>query len=214
MEDVIKVVICEDHALFMKGVQYSLSHKSNISFIGEAENGWKLLQLLKHVTPDVILLDINMPVMDGKAALLQIRKNYPDIKVIMLTMHDEPSTIVDMMRIGANAYLVKNCGEQKIYDAIVSCHKTGKYLDDMTSGVLLNQVQGKIPEIEEKLMTQSIVHNTQSEVSESKTTFEIDMKKIGTYILFTVAVGIIIIMILYFVKASRSLNFLENFNMQ
>jgi len=213
MEDVIKVVICEDHTLFMKGVQYSLSHKPNISFIGEAENGWKLLQLLKHVTPDVILLDINMPVMDGKAALLQIKKNYPDIKVIMLTMHDEPSTIVNMMRIGANAYLVKNCGEQKIYDAIVSCHKTGKYLDDMTSGVLLSQIQGKIPEIEENIITTTSIQNVQSENLESKTTFEVDMKKIGLYILFTVAIGIVIIMVLYFIKASRSLNFLENFNM-
>ena len=74
MNDIIKVVICEDHELFMKGVKHALSHKDDICFIGEAENGMKLFQLLKHVTPDVVLLDINMPIMDGKATLLKLKK--------------------------------------------------------------------------------------------------------------------------------------------
>jgi DNA-binding NarL/FixJ family response regulator len=202
--DIIKVVICEDHELFMKGVKHSLSHKKDIDFIGEAENGWKLMQLLKHVTPDVILLDINMPIMDGKAALSQIRKYYPDVKVIMLTMHDEPTTIVEMMRLGANAYLVKNCGEDKIYEAIVSCHNTGRYLDDMTSTVLLKQVQGKIPEIREE--QPKTIEKTKKD---NKT--KIDYTNIIKLTLITVSVGIILIMVLYFLKNSIKLDILENF---
>ncbi len=203
--DIIKVVICEDHELFMKGVKHSLSHKKDIDFIGEAENGWKLMQLLKHVTPDVILLDINMPIMDGKATLSQIRKYYPDVKVIMLTMHDEPSTIVEMMRLGANAYLVKNCGEDKIYEAIISCYNTGRYLDDMTSTVLLKQVQGKIPEIREEQPKE--IEKTKKENDKTK----IDYNNIIKLTLITVSVGIILIMVLYFLKNSIKLDILENF---
>jgi DNA-binding NarL/FixJ family response regulator len=203
--DIIKVVICEDHELFMKGVKHSLSHKKDIDFIGEAENGWKLMQLLKHVTPDVILLDINMPIMDGKATLSQIRKYYPDVKVIMLTMHDEPSTIVEMMRLGANAYLVKNCGEDKIYEAIISCYNTGRYLDDMTSTVLLKQVQGKIPEIREEQPKEIV--KTKKENDKTK----IDYTNIIKLTLITVSVGIILIMVLYFLKNSIKLDILENF---
>jgi DNA-binding NarL/FixJ family response regulator len=203
--DIIKVVICEDHELFMKGVKHSLSHKKDIDFIGEAENGWKLMQLLKHVTPDVILLDINMPIMDGKATLSQIRKYYPDVKVIMLTMHDEPSTIVEMMRLGANAYLVKNCGEDKIYEAIISCYNTGRYLDDMTSTVLLKQVQGKIPEIREEQPKE--IEKTKKENDKTK----IDYTNIIKLTLITVSVGIILIMVLYFLKNSIKLDILENF---
>jgi len=203
--DIIKVVICEDHELFMKGVKHSLSHKKDIDFIGEAENGWKLMQLLKHVTPDVILLDINMPIMDGKATLSQIRKYYPDVKVIMLTMHDEPSTIVEMMRLGANAYLVKNCGEDKIYEAIISCYNTGRYLDDMTSTVLLKQVQGKIPEIREE--QPKTIEQTKKDNNKTK----IDYTNIIKLTLITVSVGIILIMVLYFLKNSIKLDILENF---
>lgn len=203
--DIIKVVICEDHELFMKGVKHSLSHKKDIDFIGEAENGWKLMQLLKHVTPDVILLDINMPIMDGKATLVQIRKYYPDVKVIMLTMHDEPTTIVEMMRLGANAYLVKNCGEDKIYEAIISCHNTGRYLDDMTSTVLLKQVQGKIPDVSEDVPKKVV------EPKKEDKKLNIDFGNVIKLVGITVAFGIIVILILYFLKNSVKLDILQNF---
>jgi DNA-binding NarL/FixJ family response regulator len=203
MSETIKVVICEDHQLFMKGVIHSLSHKNDIDFIGEAENGWKLLQLLKHVTPDVILLDINMPIMDGKAALLQIRKTYPDIKVIMLTMHDEPTTIIDMMKIGANAYLVKNCGEEKIYEAIISCYKTGRYLDDMTSTILLKKIQGKIPEIEESPIKKVTEEKKQEPI---KKVVKFNFSRVFVLTILTVSIGIIIILMLYFVKNYNNLD--------
>lgn len=209
MNDIIKVVICEDHELFMKGVKHALSHKDDICFIGEAENGMKLFQLLKHVTPDVVLLDINMPIMDGKATLLKLKKEYPNIKVIMLTMRDEMSTIVDMIQNGADAYLVKNCGEDKIYDAIVSCHKTGKYLDDKISTVLMYKVQGKI---EEK------VKPIQEQIPESKPTTsnqpKFNWNNVIKMTLITTIIGIIVMVILFIIKNSNSLNFLENYSTQ
>lgn len=214
MDDIIKVVICEDHEIFMKGVKHALNHKDDICFIGEAENGMKLFQLLKHVTPDVVLLDINMPIMDGKASLLKLKKEYPNIKVIMLTMRDEMSTIVDMIKNGADAYLVKNCGEEKIYDAIVSCYKTGKYLDDKISTVLMYKVQGKIEEDNKK----SAQEPTQESIPLIKPTVTTHSKfnwnNVIKMTIVTTLIGVILMLVLFFIKNSKSLNFLENFSIQ
>lgn len=204
MDNVIKVVICEDHEIFRKGVIYSLSHKEDICFIGEADNGMKLMQLLKHCTPDIILLDINMPIMDGKACLLKLKKDYPDIKVIMLTMRDEMSTILDMMKNGADAYLVKNCGEGKIYEAIVSCYKTGKYFDDNVSRILLSKVQGKIIEKENKI-TEDKTHKEQPEVVK-----KFDYIKVFQMTVITAAIGTILILIFYIYKSTQGLNIHKN----
>ena len=83
---VIKVAIADDHALFRAGVKTSLSSRRDVQMVAEAENGMQLLNLLKHIKPDVILLDIQMPVMDGLTALPEIKKLYPDVKVIMLSL--------------------------------------------------------------------------------------------------------------------------------
>src|SRR5919202_3701002 len=115
---IIKVIITDDHALFRTGVKTSLANRKDIQMIGEAENGMQLLNLLKHIKPDIILLDIQMPIMDGLTTLPEVKKLYPDIKVIMLSMHNDPSMITKMMEIGANSYLTKDSDSEKIYEAI------------------------------------------------------------------------------------------------
>ena len=89
--------------------------------IAEADNGMQLLNRLKHIEPDVILLDIQMPVMDGLTALPEIKKLYPGIKVIMLSFLNDHSVISKMMEIGANSYLTKNSDSETIYQAIKTC---------------------------------------------------------------------------------------------
>ncbi|PZR18869.1 MAG: DNA-binding response regulator, partial [Azospira oryzae] len=89
----IKVAIADDHALFRAGVKTALSTKKDVELVAEAENGMQLLNLLKHIEPDVILLDIQMPIMDGIATLPEIRKSYPQVKVIILSMHNDHSMI-------------------------------------------------------------------------------------------------------------------------
>ena len=103
----IKVIIADDHALFRAGVKTALSVKKDVELIAEADNGMQLLNLLKHMEPDVILLDIQMPIMDGIATLPEIRKMYPHVKVIILSMHNDHSMISKLMEIGANSYLLK-----------------------------------------------------------------------------------------------------------
>src|SRR5215218_5103651 len=93
---VIKVAIADDHTLFRTGVKTSLSIRKDVQMVAEAENGMQLMNLLKHVKPDVILLDIQMPIMDGLTTLPEIKKLYPEMKVIMLSMNNDPSIITKM----------------------------------------------------------------------------------------------------------------------
>lgn len=142
---VIKVAIADDHALFRAGVKTALSNRKDIQMIAEAENGMQLLNLLKHIKPDVVLLDIQMPIMDGLTTLPEIKKLYPDIKVIMLSMHNDHSVITRMMEIGANSYLTKDSDSEMIYQAIRTCFEQEFYFNDLTNKALLNGLRMKRP---------------------------------------------------------------------
>jgi len=134
----IKVLITDDHALFRAGVKASLSHYNDIEFIGEAENGMQLLNLVNFLQPDVILLDIQMPIMDGIATLPEVKKILPDAKIIMLTMNDDVSMISKLMEIGANSYLTKNSDSETIYEAIKTVHTKEFFFNEYTNKALLS----------------------------------------------------------------------------
>lgn len=140
---VIKVAICDDHALFRAGVKTSLSLRKDVQMIAEAENGMQLLNLLKHIQPDVILLDIQMPIMDGLTTLPEIKKLYPEVKVIMLSMHNDHSMISRMMEIGANSYLTKDSDSESIYQAIKTCFDQEFFFNELTNKALLSGLRTK-----------------------------------------------------------------------
>jgi DNA-binding NarL/FixJ family response regulator len=133
----IKVAIADDHALFRAGVKTALSAKKDVELIAEADNGMQLLNLLKHIEPDVILLDIQMPIMDGISTLPEIRKINPHVKVIILSMHNDHSMISKLMEIGANSYLTKNSDSETIYQAIKTCYEQEFFFNELTNKALL-----------------------------------------------------------------------------
>jgi len=139
----IKVAIADDHTLFRAGVKTALSMKKDIEMIAEADNGMQLLNLLKHIEPDVILLDIQMPIMDGIATLPEIRKLYPHVKVIMLSMHNDHSMISKLMEICANSYLTKNSDSETIYQAIKTCFEQEFFFNELTNKALLTGLRTK-----------------------------------------------------------------------
>src|SRR5689334_20166078 len=145
LDAVIKVAIADDHTLFRTGVKTSLQSRKDIQMVAEAENGMQLLNLLKHIKPDVILLDIQMPIMDGLTTLPEIKKLYPDVKVIMLSMHNDHSMITRMMEIGANSYLTKESDSETIYQAIRTCYEQEFFFNDLTNKALLNGLRTKKP---------------------------------------------------------------------
>jgi DNA-binding NarL/FixJ family response regulator len=146
-EGVIKVAIADDHALFRAGVRTALSAKKDVELIAEADNGMQLLNLLRHIEPDVILLDIQMPIMDGIQTLPEIRKLRPEAKVIILSMHNDHSMISKLMEIGANSYLTKNSDSETIYQAIKTCHEQEFFFNELTNKALLTGLRTKRTDI-------------------------------------------------------------------
>ena len=139
--DVINIMIVDDHVLYRAGVKTALSSRKDIKVIAEAHNGAHLLNMLKGIQPDVILLDIQMPVMDGIATLPEVKKLYPGIKIIMLTLLDDQSVITKLMELGANSYLVKTSDAEVIYEAIKTCHQQEFYFNSLTNKALLNNLR-------------------------------------------------------------------------
>ena len=144
-EGVIKVIIADDHVLYRAGVKNALSSRKDIKVIAEADNGSHLLNLLKGIQTDVILLDIQMPIMDGITTLPEIKKLYPNIRVIMLTMMDDQSMITRLMELGANSYLTKTSDSEIIYEAIKTCYEQEFYFNSLTNKALLNNLRQKTP---------------------------------------------------------------------
>jgi DNA-binding NarL/FixJ family response regulator len=150
----IKVIIADDHVLYRAGVKTALSSKKDIKVIAEADNGVHLLNMLKMIQPDVILLDIQMPIMDGIGALPEIKKNWPHIKVIMLTFMDDHSMITKLMELGANSYLAKTSDSEIIYEAIKTCFEQEYYFNSLTNKALLTNLKQRNNVTPQKLAQQ------------------------------------------------------------
>jgi DNA-binding NarL/FixJ family response regulator len=129
-EQPIKVMIVDDHSIFRAGIRNSLAGKPRISIIGEAENGLDLLQQIEHLQPDVITLNIQMPVMDGIETLPLLKRKYPGIKVLVISMHSGAAIICRMIELGANGYLTKDVGSDEIYKAILAFEEHWFYVND------------------------------------------------------------------------------------
>jgi DNA-binding NarL/FixJ family response regulator len=141
----IRVIIADDHVLYRAGVKTSLSVRKDVEVIAEADNGMHLLNLIKNLEVDVILLDIQMPIMDGIATLPEVKKIAPNAKVIMLTMVDDNSMITKLMELGANSYLTKTSDSEIIYEAIKTCHEQEYYFNALTNKALLTNLIHKNP---------------------------------------------------------------------
>ncbi|MDB5277742.1 MAG: DNA-binding response regulator [Ferruginibacter sp.] len=174
----IKVLIADDHVLYRAGVKTALSSKNDVKVIAEADNGMHLLTMLKAVQPDVILLDIQMPVMDGITALPEIKKNWPDVKVIMLTMLEDHSMITKLMELGANSYLSKTSDIEVIYEAIKTCFEQDYFFNALTNKALLTNLKQRNQVTPQKLVQQEAQLNDKEMLilklmCEEKTTKEI-----------------------------------------
>jgi DNA-binding NarL/FixJ family response regulator len=161
----IRVIIADDHVLYRAGVKTSLSTKSDIQVIAEADNGMHLLTLLKNIEADVILLDIQMPIMDGIATLPEIKKIAPHTKVIMLTMVDDNSMITKLMELGANSYLTKTSDSEVIYEAIKTCHEQEYFFNALTNKALLTNLKQKNP-----VLPQALTASPDAQLNEKETT--------------------------------------------
>ena len=139
----IKVSIADDHKIFRDGIKMALKDRDYLKILWEAEDGKDLMHKLKLKVPDVILMDIRMPEMDGVNAISILRKEYEQIKIIVLTMYDDQEMITKMMEMGANAYLTKTTDPDEIYQAILTCLTDDLSFNDLVNKAVLLKLQHK-----------------------------------------------------------------------
>ncbi len=148
----IKVLVADDHKIFVDGLISLLTLEHNISIVAKAHNGNELIECVKKYDVDVILSDINMPEMDGKDAAGIIIKEYPDIKIIMLSMHNRTAIIKEMEEMGVHGYVLKSCDNAELVDAINTVYLGKRYFSKEVKMVLDNSKVG-INDDEEMLIT-------------------------------------------------------------
>lgn len=139
----IKVAIADDHKIFRDGIKMAMSGKDYLKIIWEAEDGKDLMHKMRIKLPDILLMDIRMPEMDGVNAISLIRKEYEAVKIIVLTMYDDQEMISKMMEMGANAYLTKTTDPEEIYNAILTCMNDDFYFNDLVNKAVLLKLQHK-----------------------------------------------------------------------
>jgi DNA-binding NarL/FixJ family response regulator len=135
----IKVAIADDHKIFRKGVILSMRSYTNIKFVMEADNGEDLLEKIPGSMPDVVLCDLKMPVKDGIDTTKLITKNFPNIRVIILTMYEDERFVGHLMDCGAAGYLLKSTEPAEIKKAIMDVVRTGFYLNPFVNKVLIKK---------------------------------------------------------------------------
>jgi DNA-binding NarL/FixJ family response regulator len=139
----ITIGIVDDSKPYREALRYYFSQLDDIEILFEATDGLQLVEKLKEQQPQVILLDMDMPNLDGINTLSQLRDEYPSIKFIILTMYHEKSIIWSFMAKGANSYLNKSANAEEIYTAIIKCCETDFYMNDWISDALVHKVKNK-----------------------------------------------------------------------
>ncbi len=139
----IRVVIVDDHQMFIDGIKGLLSSKDEIDVVGEANDGVGLIDLLDSVAVDVVLLDVNMPKMDGFEALKHVVTKHPNTRVLMLTMHDTRHYIEKLIKAGTQGYVLKNTGVDELELAIKTIHKGEVYYSAKVTQRIMEGLQQK-----------------------------------------------------------------------
>ncbi len=139
----IKLAIADDQKLFLKGLKFLVSEFENIELVLEAENGRDLLEKMETIQPDVILMDLKMPVMDGIEATEILKSRDSSVKIILLTMYNEERLIAHMMKIGANGYLLKDEEPEVLREAIEAVMDRGFFFNEYVSKALVKGLRMK-----------------------------------------------------------------------
>jgi len=167
----IKIITTDDHPTIRDGIINVLSHEKDIEVIGSAENGAVLLSMLENNKPDLILIDINMPVMNGIDAIKVIKSKYPEIKLIVFSQYDEKRFVKRVLKEGANGYLLKSADANELLKAIRMVIGGGMYLSDELPNAFAEKSQAKSNYLFAELTTREkeiLIH-----ICDGKTTDEI-----------------------------------------
>jgi DNA-binding NarL/FixJ family response regulator len=144
----IKIAIVDDHTLFRNGVAALMGEFAELKVVFEAANGQQMQQLLlKSELPHVILMDINMPVMDGYEATSFLKQYYPKILVLALSMYEDDKSVIKMIKSGACGYVLKQSKPRELLEAIQSIVQKGVFINEIVSGKLIRSISSNINEL-------------------------------------------------------------------
>ena len=146
----IKVLVADDHTILRQGIKSLLDNQEGIEVIGEAKDGREALRIIEETLPDVILMDIAMPGLNGLEATRRIKKKFPRMKVLVLTMYTNEEYIFQILNAGANGYLVKETAFQDLISAIKAVYKNEAFMSPSISKKVINSYIKRAQDDEEK----------------------------------------------------------------
>lgn len=151
----IKVLLVDDHRIIRDGLKALLMGIKEINIIGECNDGNEAIQFIENDSPDVILMDINMPNMNGFETTELISNKKSDIKILALTMHQEESYISKILQAGASGYLLKSASRKELVDAITKVHNGGTYFSEDVASIMMSKYLNNGTNIEKRSSSNS-----------------------------------------------------------
>jgi len=139
----IKVIICDDQAIIRDGLEMLLKLEKDIEVAGQAQDGTEAVEIVQKTQPDLVLMDLKMPGLNGIEATRQIRTRYPHVKVLVLTTYDDDEWVFDAIRAGASGYLLKDTPREEVIKAVKGTAAGKSFVDPAVAGKLLTQVAGR-----------------------------------------------------------------------
>lgn len=144
VEGKIKVVIVEDHKLFREGLKSLLSDKADLEVVGEAGDGLEAIRVVKKCRPELMLLDLSMPKMNGISVMKEIKNQFPDIKIMALTIHESDQYVLEAFEAGADGYCLKDAGRNELMVAVESVLQGKRYISpSISENVLEGYMSGR-----------------------------------------------------------------------
>ena len=169
MSSTVRVVIADDHPVVRAGLRGMLEPESDIEVVGEATNGLEAVSLVGRLEPEVVLMDLQMPELDGVAATKQIRDRYPETKVLVLTTFDTDADITRAISAGATGYLLKDAPRQDLFQAIRAAARGESVLTPAVASRLMSKMRGpgvqSLSEREIEVLTQVADGNSNKEIA-------------------------------------------------
>ena len=139
----IQVVVIDDHMVVRVGMRSIIERDQRFSMVGEGESLTRGLEVIEEKRPDVVLLDFRLPDGDGVIGTKRIKSRFPETKILILTAHQNKETVMEVLKAGADGYILKSIESKKILEALVKTYEGEGYLDASIAGVLVGEIQGK-----------------------------------------------------------------------
>lgn len=139
----VRIVLADDHEIVRAGMKAMLDASHGIEVVGEARNGEEAIAQARHLRPDVVVMDVSMPVLDGAGATVRLRRELPEIRVLVLTAYADPGHLTRLLEAGAAGYVLKRAAADELVRAIQMVAEGGTYVDPGLAGSILRTSVGK-----------------------------------------------------------------------